>query len=67
MCDNHAGYVGRQIDGGLAEYVVLPERNLCHIPPEMGYVDAAVTADAIATPGPRAAGAGPGPGRRKRS
>ncbi len=50
LCDNHAGYVGRQIDGGLAEYVVLPERNLCHIPPEMGYVDAAVTADAIATP-----------------
>ena len=31
LCDNHAGYVGRQIDGGLAEYVVLPERNLCHI------------------------------------
>ncbi len=42
--------MGRQIDGGLADYVKLPERNLCHIPPEMGYVDAAVTADAIATP-----------------
>lgn len=50
LCDNLAGYVGRQIDGGLAEYVKLPVRNLCHIPPEMGYVDAAVTADAIATP-----------------
>ena len=50
LCDNHAGYVGRQIDGGLADYVKLPERNLCHIPPEMGYADAAVTADAIATP-----------------
>lgn len=50
LCDNHAGYVGRQIDGGLAEYVKLPVRNLCHIPPELGYVDAAVTADAIATP-----------------
>src|SRR5918996_407849 len=50
LCDNHAGYVGRQIDGGLAESVKLPVRNLCHIPPEMSYVDAAVTADAIATP-----------------
>jgi propanol-preferring alcohol dehydrogenase len=50
LCDNHAGYVGRQIDGGLAEYVKLPVRNLCPIPPELGYVDAAVTADAIATP-----------------
>ncbi|MFQ5860716.1 MAG: alcohol dehydrogenase catalytic domain-containing protein [Dehalococcoidia bacterium] len=50
LCDNFAGYVGRQIDGGLAEYVKLPVRNLCHIPPEMGYVDAAVTADAISTP-----------------
>jgi alcohol dehydrogenase, propanol-preferring len=50
LCDNHAGYVGRQIDGGLAEYVKLPVRNLCHIPPEMSYVDAGVTADAIATP-----------------
>lgn len=50
LCDNHAGYVGRQIDGGLAEYVKLPVRNLCRIPPELGYVDAAVTADAVATP-----------------
>jgi propanol-preferring alcohol dehydrogenase len=50
LCDNHAGYVGRQIDGGLAEYVKLPVRNLCPIPPELGYVDAAVTADAVATP-----------------
>ena len=66
LCDNHAGYVGRQIDGGLAEYVVLPERNLCHIPPEMGYVDAAVTADAIATPGTCPQGASPSscPGNR---
>ena len=50
LCDNHAGYVGRQIDGGLAEYIRLPARNLCHIPPELGYVEGAVTADAIATP-----------------
>jgi alcohol dehydrogenase, propanol-preferring len=50
LCDQQAGVVGRQIDGGLAEYVKLPVRNLCHIPPEVSYVDAAVTADAIATP-----------------
>jgi propanol-preferring alcohol dehydrogenase len=50
LCDNHAGYVGRQIDGGLAEYIKLPARNLCPIPPELGYVDGAVAADAIATP-----------------
>ena len=50
LCDNHYGYVGQQIDGGLGEYVSLSVRNLCHIPPEMSYVDAAVTADAVATP-----------------
>jgi propanol-preferring alcohol dehydrogenase len=50
LCDDHASCVGRQIDGGLAKYVVLPERNLRHMPPELGYVDAAATADAIATP-----------------
>jgi D-arabinose 1-dehydrogenase-like Zn-dependent alcohol dehydrogenase len=50
LCDRQAGVVGRQIDGGLAEYVKLPVRNLCQIPPEVSYVDAAVTADAIATP-----------------
>jgi len=50
LCDNHAGYVGRQIEGGLAEYIKLPARNLCSIPPELGYVEGAVTADAIATP-----------------
>jgi propanol-preferring alcohol dehydrogenase len=50
LCDHQAGVVGRQIDGGLAEYVKLPVRNLCPIPPEVSYVDAAVTADAIATP-----------------
>jgi 2-desacetyl-2-hydroxyethyl bacteriochlorophyllide A dehydrogenase len=50
LCDQQVGVVGRQIDGGLAEYVTLPVRNLCHIPPEVSYMDAAVTADAIATP-----------------
>jgi alcohol dehydrogenase, propanol-preferring len=50
LCDQQAGVVGRQIDGGLAEYVKLPVRNVCQIPPGVSDVDAAVTADAIATP-----------------
>jgi alcohol dehydrogenase, propanol-preferring len=50
LCERQGGVVGRQIDGGLAEYVKLPARNLCHLPPEISYMDAAVTADAIATP-----------------
>ncbi|MCH8827250.1 MAG: zinc-binding dehydrogenase [Chloroflexi bacterium] len=50
LCDNYSGVVGSQINGGLAEYVSLPVRNLCHIPPNLGYVDAAIAADAIATP-----------------
>jgi D-arabinose 1-dehydrogenase-like Zn-dependent alcohol dehydrogenase len=63
--------VGRQIDGGLAEYVKLPARNLCRIPPELGYVDGVVTADAIA-PNARIAKTGPpegirnGPDHRRR-
>jgi alcohol dehydrogenase, propanol-preferring len=50
LCEHQAGVVGRQIDGGLAEYVKLPVRNVCPIPPTVSDVDAAVTADAIATP-----------------
>jgi len=50
LCDNQKGHVGRHSDGGLAEYVKLPAINLCPLPPEISYVDAAVTADAIATP-----------------
>ncbi len=50
LCDNHRGYVGQEIDGGLAEYVSLPVRNLCRIPDDLGYVEAAITADAVATP-----------------
>ncbi len=50
LCDNQKGHVGRHNDGGLAEYVKLPAINLCLLPPEISYVDAAVTADAIATP-----------------
>ena len=50
LCDNQSGRVGRHIDGGLAEFVALPARNLCLLPPDLGYADAAVACDAIATP-----------------
>ncbi len=38
------------LDGGFAEYVKLPARNLAHIPPELDYTEAAIVADAVSTP-----------------
>ena len=52
LCDNYSGVVGSQINGGLAEYVSLPVRNLCHITPNLGHVDAAISPDPSATPLP---------------
>lgn len=50
LCDRAAGHVGRDVDGGLAEWVRLPARNLVLLPPAISYVDAAIAADAVATP-----------------
>lgn len=54
LCENTGGYIGRQRDGGYAEYVTLPARNLIKIPPELPYDErpgeVAVICDAIATP-----------------
>ena len=54
LCENTGGYIGRQRDGGYAEYVVLPARNLIKLPPELPYDthpdEVAVICDAIATP-----------------
>jgi propanol-preferring alcohol dehydrogenase len=50
LCERRRGQVGKEIDGGLAEYVCLPAANVVPLPPGIGYVDAAVAADAIATP-----------------
>lgn len=50
LCENFRGNVGAACDGGYAEYVVLPERNLVAIPDGVTDVDAAVASDAIATP-----------------
>ena len=50
LCQDPRGQVGAACDGGYAEYVLLPERNIVHIPDGVSYVDAGVAADAIATP-----------------
>lgn len=50
LCDNLAGYVGRQIDGGLADYICVPAWNLRPMPDAVDYVSGAVAADALATP-----------------
>lgn len=50
LCEHFRGNVGAACDGGYAEYVVLPERNLVPIPDGVTDVEAAVASDAIATP-----------------
>jgi propanol-preferring alcohol dehydrogenase len=49
LCENLKGYVGTTIDGGFAEYIKVPERNCIHIPDQVGFVDAGITTDAVAT------------------
>ncbi|MFI5339921.1 MAG: alcohol dehydrogenase catalytic domain-containing protein [Candidatus Methylomirabilales bacterium] len=50
LCRNFRGYLGTAIDGGYAEYVAVPAQNLCPIPHGISDIEAAVAADAIATP-----------------
>jgi propanol-preferring alcohol dehydrogenase len=50
LCENFRGNVGSGCDGGYAEYVALPERNLVPIPDGVTDVQAAIASDAIATP-----------------
>jgi alcohol dehydrogenase, propanol-preferring len=54
LCENTGGYIGRQRDGGYAEYVALPARNWIKIPEGLPYDErpgeVAVICDAIATP-----------------
>jgi len=50
LCTHFKGYVGMACDGGFAEYMVLPALNLCRVPAGLGYLDAAIAADAICTP-----------------
>jgi D-arabinose 1-dehydrogenase-like Zn-dependent alcohol dehydrogenase len=50
LCENFRGNVGNGCDGGYAEYVALPERNLVPVPDGVTDLEAAVASDAIATP-----------------
>ena len=54
LCDNTGGHVGRNCDGGYAEFVKLPARNFIKLPGDLDYkarpAEAGVISDAIATP-----------------
>jgi propanol-preferring alcohol dehydrogenase len=50
LCTAFRGYLGMATDGGYAEYVAVPARNVTPIPDGVSDVDAAVATDAIATP-----------------
>ena len=50
LCENRRGHVGVTIDGGYAEYMKVPARNVVRIPDGVGFAEAGITADAIATP-----------------
>jgi propanol-preferring alcohol dehydrogenase len=54
LCDNFRGYVGREVDGGYAEYMKLPAHAFVPIPDGLDWrknpAEAAVVCDAIATP-----------------
>ena len=54
LCDNFAGYVGREIDGGYAEYIKLREQDFLKFPDGLDWkrnpAEAGVICDAIATP-----------------
>jgi alcohol dehydrogenase, propanol-preferring len=54
LCENFGGYVGREIDGGYAEYIKLPAENFLRLPDGLDWrrhpAEAGVICDAIATP-----------------
>jgi propanol-preferring alcohol dehydrogenase len=54
LCENFGGYVGREIDGGYAEYIKLPARSFLKLPDGIDWrknpAEAGVICDALATP-----------------
>lgn len=54
LCDNFGGYVGREVDGGYAEYIKLPAKNFLKLPAGLDWkkypAEVGVICDAIATP-----------------
>ncbi len=49
LCRNLTGYIGVHVDGGYAEYVKVPARNLIPIPEGVSYTDATTIPNAIST------------------
>ena len=50
LCVVRGGSVGTAIDGGFAEYLTVPARNVIAIPDGVGFAEAGVGADAVSTP-----------------
>ena len=54
LCDNTGGQVGRDCDGGYAEFIKLPARHFIKLPDSLDYkarpAEAGIISDAIATP-----------------
>jgi alcohol dehydrogenase, propanol-preferring len=54
LCDEFGGYIGREVDGGYAEYIRLPARSFIPFPEGLTWrrspAEAGVICDAIATP-----------------
>lgn len=54
LCENFGGYVGRESDGGYAEYIKLPAQNFIKLPEGLNWkkypAEIGVVSDAIATP-----------------
>jgi len=54
LCENFGGYVGRESDGGYAEYIKLPSRSFVKFPDGVDWrnnpAEAGVITDALATP-----------------
>jgi propanol-preferring alcohol dehydrogenase len=54
LCENFAGYVGRDVDGGYAEYIKLPSANFIRLPDTLDVrahaAEVSVICDAVATP-----------------
>ena len=54
LCENFGGYVGRETDGGYAEYIKLPAHNFMKLPSGLDWrkhaAELGVVCDAIATP-----------------
>lgn len=54
LCENFGGYVGRESDGGYAEYIKLPARSFMKYPEGIDWrknpAEAGVVCDALATP-----------------